>query len=161
MWQEIKQISRFTDKIRYIFYKPGWLPEDMGGYRPAPEVNKASYHKYKTTASSKLNAYILFQFIATLGLTTWFLVNQDKITMLPKIITALVIMITTITSGGLFEMKSWINWAEKLRLIAVLAIGAYLGYIEAVNGLILMYIASYFMFSRIWLTAALKNNTHE
>ena len=161
MWLEIKQISNFTDKIRYLFYKPGWLPKNMGGYRSAPEVNRASYQKYKTNASSKLNAYVLFQFIATLGLTTWFLFNQDKLTMLPKTIVALIIMITTITNSGLFEMKNWINWAEKLRLIIILAIGAYLGYTETLSGLILMYIASYFMISRIWLTIALKNNIHE
>lgn len=157
MGQEMKRISKFTDKLKYVFYKPGWLPKDLGGYRPAPPVNKVTYIKYKTEVSKKINAYVLFQFITILGFTTWFLFNQAHLEMLPKAGSAILIMITAITNGGLFEMKKWIHWAEKMRLIIVLGIGSLLGFLEITDMWVLILIANYFIISRIWLTLALKS----
>ncbi len=161
MWKEMKQIPNVADKVRYVFYKPGWLPKDMGGYRPAPAIEKSTYTKYVTTTSKNLNGYVLFQFMATLVLATWFLLNQASLEIVPKAGVAILIFITAITSGGLFESKKWIRWAEKLRLIAVLAVGAYLGFMELSNLWVLIIIANYYIISSIWLKMALKPNTNE
>ena len=160
MWDEMKQIPSMLDKVRYVFYKPGWLPKTMGGFRPAPVIDKSSYEKFGTKASTKLNAYVLFQFIATLGLTTWFLFNQATLEIVPKAGVALLIFTTAVTSGGLFEMKAWIRWAEKLRLIAVLAVGAYLGFMEISELWVLIIIANYYIISSIWLKMAIKPTTN-
>lgn len=161
MWNDLKQISGVGNSLKYIFYKPGWQPKELGGYQPAPAVNKSSYAKYQTEVPAKLNGYVFFQFIATLGFTTWFLFNQANLELLPKTGAALLIMITAITSGGLFENKKWIHWAEKLRLIIVLGIGSILGFYELTPIWVLIIIANYFIISRIWLTAALKKATDE
>ena len=161
MWKEMKQIPSVIDKVRYLFYKPGWLPKDMGGYRPAPTINKNTYAKYVTKTSTKLNAYVLFQFGATLGLTTWFLFNQASLDIVPKAGVAILIFATAVTSGGLFEMKSWTRWVEKLRLISVLAVGAYLGFMEISELWVLIIIANYYIISSIWLKMALKSTTNE
>jgi len=160
MWKEMKQIPSIIDKTRYVFYKPGWLPKDMGGYRPAPEIDKGTYTKYATSASTKLNAYVLFQFIATLGLTTWFLFNQATLDIIPKAGVAMLIFATAVTSGGLFEMKTWTRWVEKLRLIVVLAVGAYLGFMEISELWVLLVIANYYIISSIWLKMAIKSLTN-
>lgn len=161
MGLEMKNIPRLIDKVRYIFYKPGWLPSELGGYRPAPAVDHATYVKYKTEVSKKINSYVFFQFVATLGFTTWFLFNQASLDMIPKAIAASLIMITAITNGGLFEMKKWIHWAEKFRLILILGIGSYLGFKEISEMWVLILIANYFIISRIWLTMALKTNNND
>lgn len=157
MGHELKQIPRFTDKIKYLFYKPGWLPKELGGYQPAPDVNKSTYKKYDTRVSKLLNSYVLYQFIATLGFTTWFLFNQSELELGPKAAAATLILVTTITSGGLFEMKNWVWWAEKARLIIVALVGAYLAYM-GVGGLLIPTItASYFTISIIWLLIAKRS----
>ncbi|MCF6352503.1 MAG: sterol desaturase family protein [Cyclobacteriaceae bacterium] len=160
MWHEMKQIASIGDKIRYVFYKPGWLPKNMGGYRPAPAVND-TYVKYQTTVSKKVNNYVLFQFLAILVFTTWFLFNQAQLELLPKAGAALLIMVSAITAGGMFEMKKWVHWAEKFRLMVVLAIGAALGFFEIADIWVLITVANYYIISKIWLTMALKTTTNE
>jgi len=160
MWHEMKQIASLGDKIRYMLYKPGWLPKNMGGYRPAPAVN-AAYTKYETSVSKKVNNYVLFQFLAILAFTTWFLFNQAQLELLPKAGAALLIMVSAVTTGGMFEMKNWVHWAEKFRLMVVLAIGAALGFFEMADMWVLIIVANYYIISKIWLTMALKTTTNE
>ena len=62
MGKDLKRIPSWTDKIKYLFKKPGWLPAYLGGYRPAPEVDKTTYQKYDTPAPMMLNLYVLFQY---------------------------------------------------------------------------------------------------
>lgn len=161
MGHEMKQIPRFTDKIRYLFYKPGWLPKELGGYQPAPSIDKATYKKYETKTPKTLNGYVLYQFLATLGFTTWFLFNQADLEILPKAIAASFILITTITSGGLFELKSWVWWTEKARLSIVLLIGLYLGFVLGVGIWVPIAAVSYFLISIVWLLIAQKQNTDD
>ncbi len=161
MWKEMKRMPRFADKINYVFYKPGWLPANLGGYRPAQAVNRTTYAKYETVVSKKINSYVFFQFLSILAFTTWFLFNQAQLALLLKAGAAVLIMITAITAGGMFEMKKWVHWAEKFRLMAVLAIGAALGFFEMANMWVLILVANYYIISKIWLTLALKTTTNE
>lgn len=160
MGHELKQIPRFTDKIKYLFYKPGWLPKELGGYQPAPAVNKETYKKYDAKTSNALNSYVVYQFIATLGFTTWFLFNQANLDLIPKAIAASFIMITTITSGGLFEMKNWVWWAETTRLAIIAVIGGYLFYMNATVWWVPIITSSYFSISMVWLFIAKKSITN-
>lgn len=116
MAQELKQIPSLGDKFRYLFHKPGWLPESMGGYRPAPAVDKAHYHKYDTPAPAVLSYYALFQYIICLGATAVFLFNQGSFSMLEKAIAAVLISISVVNCGVLFEGKRWVYTAEWLRI---------------------------------------------
>ncbi|MBL7852496.1 MAG: sterol desaturase family protein [Cyclobacteriaceae bacterium] len=126
MAQELKQISSWGDKFRYLFKKPGWLPESLGGYRPAPAVDKAHYIKYDTPAPAVLSYYALFQYIICLGATAVFLFNQGTFTMMEKAIAAILISISVVNCGVLFEGKRWVYIAEWLRITlypAALALG--------------------------------------
>jgi hypothetical protein len=116
MAQELKSIRSWGDKIRYLFNKPGWLPESMGGYRPAPAVDKAHYHKYDTPAPTVLSYYTLFQYVICLAATAFFLFNQSAFTMGEKAIAAILISISVVNCGVLFEHKSWVYISEWLRI---------------------------------------------
>ena len=85
MGKDLKRIPSWTDKIKYLFKKPGWLPESLGGYRPAPEVDKLSYKKYDTPAPMSLNLYVLFQYILCLIGTAIFLNKADQFNLGEKI----------------------------------------------------------------------------
>jgi sterol desaturase/sphingolipid hydroxylase (fatty acid hydroxylase superfamily) len=117
MASELKQIPKWADKVRYLFNKPGWMPADLGGYRPAPVVSKATYHKYDTPAPVLLGYYVLFQYTVCLAATAAFLFRQGSFTMMEKAIAAVLISITVVNCGVLFENKRWVVIAEWVRIV--------------------------------------------
>jgi alkylglycerol monooxygenase len=117
MAKEITTIPKWTDRVKYLFKKPGWLPEYMGGYRPAPAVDKDTYVKYSTPAPVLLNYYVLAQYVFCLGVTATLLFKQSLLTMTEKSVMALLISWWVVNCGVLFEQKSWVRVAEYARII--------------------------------------------
>lgn len=116
MADELRTIPRLSDKVKYLFKKPGWLPADMGGYRPAPAVDKDRYRKYDTPAPVLLNYYVLAQYIVCLGATSALLFKQAELSMIQKSAGAILISWWVVNCGVLFEQKVWIKTAEYLRV---------------------------------------------
>jgi len=123
MGNDLKQIKSWKDKIRYLFEKPGWLPDYLGGYRPAPEVDKASYRKYDTPSPVSLNLYVLFQYILCLSGTALFLFKQknpdgtDRFTTGENLFITLLISLVVINCGVLFENRFWVKTTEWIRIV--------------------------------------------
>ncbi|MFZ5972464.1 MAG: sterol desaturase family protein [Bacteroidota bacterium] len=117
MAEELKMIPRWSDKIRYLFKKPGWLPEYLGGYRPAPEVDRTSYRKYDTPAPMRVNYYVLFQYILCLAVTAFFLFKQKEYSLAEKAMATVLISWWVVNCGVLFERKRWVWVAEWLRIL--------------------------------------------
>lgn len=168
MGKDLKLITNWKDKIKYFFMKPGWLPEYLGGYRPAPEVDKEHYHKYNTPATVSLNLYVLFQFILCLGGTALFLFSQklpngsDRFSLLENAGITMLIAIVIVNCSVLFEHKLWVKRAEWLRIFVypvLLSLLTY--YLDWPHWL---WIASgiYFIISALWyfrITKAFENNS--
>lgn len=117
MGKDLKQITRWSDKVKYLFMKPGWLPESLGGYRAAPEVDKSTYKKYETPSHMSLNLYVLFQYVLCLGGTSLFLFNEKGFTMTEKFFIASLIVIVVVNCGVLFENRAWVKWSEWIRIV--------------------------------------------
>jgi sterol desaturase/sphingolipid hydroxylase (fatty acid hydroxylase superfamily) len=117
MADEIKQIPRWTDKVRYLFKKPGWFPKEIGGYRPAPAVDKNTYRKYETPAPVLMNYYVLAQYVVCLGATSALLFKQAVLAPEQKVIGALLISWWVVNCGVLFEQKAWVRTAEYIRIL--------------------------------------------
>ncbi len=117
MSKDIKQIPKWRDRFRYLFMKPGWLPDYMGGYRTAPEVDKATYHKYDTPAPIALNYYVLFQYTLCLLGTALFLFNASKFSLIEKAGITVLISLVVVNCGVLFENKRWVVWSEWIRIV--------------------------------------------
>jgi hypothetical protein len=116
MGKDLKRITSWKDKIKYLFMKPGWLPDYLGGYRAAPPVEKATYQKYDSLSSLSLNLYVLFQYILCLAGTSMFLFNAGKFTLGEKAIITLIISVVVVNCGVLFENRPWIRYAEWIRI---------------------------------------------
>ncbi len=155
MWQEMQQIPRFIDKMKYIFYKPGWLPKELGGYRPAPKVDKTHYQKYDTPASASLNGYILVQYAVLLAAASWFLFNQATMAMGLKVVIALLIGYASVTIGALFESKPWVKWAEAGRIIGYSLTLLYFVYRHSAPEYLRYIALGYALVSFFWLFRAL------
>ena len=160
MLHEMKQIPGIVDKIKYLFYKPGWLPKGLGGYRPAPEVDRINYHKYVTQSATSLNLYVLLQYAILLGVASWFLFFQKDMDMGLKTVIAVLIAIAAVTVGALFENKSWVKWAESFRIIAYALLPVYLVYWQSAPGYLVQIGLGYAILSLIWLFKALSSTNN-
>ncbi|EAZ82753.1 sterol desaturase family protein [Algoriphagus machipongonensis] len=116
MKEELKQIHGFSDKIKYLFNKPGWLPSYLGGYRAPKEID-ASYQKFDTVVPSSINWYIFLQYGLLLILTGFFLFQINSFDWLAKVGVSLLIAWTTVSFSGIFEKRSWYFPQEFLRVI--------------------------------------------
>ncbi|MEQ8361769.1 MAG: sterol desaturase family protein [Cyclobacteriaceae bacterium] len=157
MGKDLKRIEKWSDKVKYLFKKPGWLPESLGGYRAAPEVDKATYKKYETPAPVALNYYVLFQYALCLVGTGLFLFKQDEFLLGEKVFFTIIISIVVVNSGVLFENKPWVRWAEWIRIIVYPAL--LVTFTLLFNWpLILVGVAvTYLFISGIWFYSITKN----
>lgn len=117
MAHDLKRIPKWKDRIRYLFMKPGWMPSYLGGYRPAPEVDRSTYRKYDTPSPLSLNLYVLFQYTLCLIGTSLFLFNAGSFSLGEKIFITVIISLTVVNCGVLFEQRRWVKWSEWIRII--------------------------------------------
>lgn len=107
------------DKLKILFYKPGWLPDYLGGYQAPPAV-PADYTKYDTAVSPGVRNYIFLQFAVLSGVTTLFLFMNESFTWYNVVAYALWITWTTVMFGFFAERNDWITKAaEVLRLLTL------------------------------------------
>lgn len=159
MAEEMKMITSWRDKIRYMFNKPGWMPEYLGGHRPAPPVDKALYQKYDTPSPVALNYYVLFQYIVCLAGTALFLFNQSKFTLTEKAIIAVMISVVVVNCGVLFENKSWVKVSEWIRIITYPAGLIMVTFLYNLSFNYIIVAAIYFIISCAWFYS-LSHNPH-
>ena len=156
MLADIKQIPKWSDKLKYVFQKPGWLPESLGGYRAPYDIDKKTYKKFDLHAIKAVNTYVFVQYIVLLVGTAFFLFNLAKFDddLLQKTILALMIIVATVTFGGLFENKRWSRPLEYLRLIASPIVIWYY-FLDASFNTLLLGVSALFIFgSIVWLYRA-------
>lgn len=150
MGRDLKRIPLWRDRVKYLFMKPGWLPDYLGGYRPAPEVDPSSFRKYDTPSPLSLNLYVLFQYILCLGGTALFLFNAGKFSIVEKGFITLLITVTVVNCGVLFEQRKWVKWAEWIRIftypLLLTVLTAWLDWSIWFHGLSLIY----FLISFTW-----------
>ncbi len=127
MWKELRQIPRWSDRLRYLFYKPGWLPDYMGGYRPPPAVNRKEYSKFDTPVPKKIKIYVLLQYPLLTGLAAGFLYYEGSLDMPVKVGIALLIAFAVLSIGRLLERQPHAGRVELLRLAAFALMAAWLG----------------------------------
>lgn len=155
MWQQLRTIRRWTDKIRYLIKKPGWMPEDQGGYTPAPHVEKSTYRKFETTNIYRVNWYVLYQYLLALAATSFFLFNQDQYSTVEKSVIAGLIILTITYCGLLFENKKWVVHAEQIRITIVSGLILFQSYQTNWDFIWLFLSVFYFVLSIIWVSSLL------
>lgn len=158
MGKDLRRIPYWTDKIKYLFKKPGWLPEYLGGYRPAPPVDKLSYKKYDTPAPMALNLYVLFQYVLCLIATALFLNNADRFNLAEKFFITVLVSIVVINSGVLFEQRTWAKYAEWLRIILYPLLLVFLTFFNNWSPAFYAVAAAYFSISIFWFYAIQKRH---
>ena len=158
MSKDMKRIPSWSDKIKYIFMKPGWLPASLGGYRAAPEVDRALYKKYETPAPMLLNLYVLFQFVLCLAGASLFLFFAKEFNLPEKAFISLLITLVVVNCGVLFENRSWGVYSERIRIFLYPALLAILTYLNGWSVWLYLLSATYFIISIGWFSFIQRRN---
>jgi sterol desaturase/sphingolipid hydroxylase (fatty acid hydroxylase superfamily) len=120
-WVELFGWARATrhwrDKVRVFLKPPGWLPDDLGGFQPAPPVDDPGA-RYDPSVARLTAAYAIVQFVQIFALALAFIVVSDTLPFVELAIIAAGVTWGLVNLGGLFDAASWAGRSEWLRLLA-------------------------------------------
>jgi len=119
MYQKARSM-KWADRFKMIFARPGWLPDYMGGTVTVKEVDRATYKKYDADTNLYFKIYAVVQFFILLGGSILYMVHYKEMSSFYKVIFFLLILITMLITGAIFENKRWIIFAEYTRLVLVM-----------------------------------------
>jgi alkylglycerol monooxygenase len=155
MKNELGQIPKWSDKLRYLFNKPGWLPEYLGGYRAVKEVPR-EYKKFDTTVPQPLNHYVFYQYVILMGITAFFLFNLGDFDWLLKIGLSAMIIWSTVSFSAIFEQSRWYHVQEIIRVALLTLTMWWIARELLAENIILISLSMYLLSSYFWLW---KNGT--
>ncbi len=115
--------QKVTDFLKVFYKGPGWVPAYLG----APPQPKQPFVKYDNQIPKRLNYYILSQYVILLGLVSAYLLMGDKFSdgygearsQWAIVLGGLLIFISSMSLGGMLELKKWSPITEIIRLPAI------------------------------------------
>lgn len=119
MFQKARDMN-WVDKFKMIFARPGWLPEYLGGPVEVKEVDKTVYQKYDADTTIYFKIYAVVQFFITLSASMMFMMHFKEMSLFYKTVFFMLILITMLITGAIFENKRWVVIAEYARLVLVM-----------------------------------------
>lgn len=119
LFRKAHRTSRLGDRLRLFLAPPGWQPAELGGFEPPPEVDRATYQKFRTPLARGLALYAFAQFALVLIAVTWMLFRQQEATLPLRSLAALAAVLSLAAVGGLLERKPWAFALEWARLAAL------------------------------------------
>jgi hypothetical protein len=150
---------RLREKIKMVFAKPGWTPTG-----PSPQEQIAAVDlnrdKYDTRTPNGLNIYVFVQFIFILWAVVAYMNHFDTMSVFYQWFFAGLMLLSMTISGGIFENKKWVFFAEYVRLIMVaisVSIFYYQWYIEWFVPMVVFASISTAIFY-IWFSISLSRN---
>lgn len=145
MMQKAKQMV-WTDKLKLIFARPGWLPSYLGGFQTVKEVNTNLYTKYDLDTNQYFKIYAVVQFFVLLWGGVQYMAHFKEISSFYKIVFFALLLITMLITGAIFENKKWMLYAEYVRLaLVVVALNTFY-YFWYINWFNVMMISSVALF---------------
>jgi alkylglycerol monooxygenase len=116
MFKAAAAMQRWQDKLKIIFARPGWLPEELGGFQQPkePEENRTIYD---TTVSLSSRIYVAAQFVLILWGIVSYMMFFDELNWFYRILFFGILTITLLICGAILENKSWVVKAETVRII--------------------------------------------
>ena len=161
MWQAARQMPKWRDKVKMIFAKPGWLPEEMGGYQDAPAIEKND-QKYNNDNRS-MRIYVTVQFLLiTCGLIAYMYHFENLSVFFQWTLAGLLILSATIC-GAILENKKWLYIAEYAKLIMTVLCLNVLYYLNYMDWFLIMLICSSigFLLLVTWFTLGWKHISYK
>jgi hypothetical protein len=123
LFGKARRAARLGDRLRLFLRPPGWQPDDLGGFEPPPEVDRATYRKFETPLTPRLASYVLAQFTVVLLGTTWLLFHLAQLGLAQRAVAAVAAVAGLVVMGGLMEGRRWASSLEWARLAALPLVG--------------------------------------
>ena len=146
------------NKLKVWFAKPGWQPAEMGGMRPIPEVDPATFVKYDPRIPGGSGTYVFFHFVLTIPIfVVYALLVGANVFSVAGIGGGLFILFALFNIGMIMEGRSYMFGLELFRNLLMGVGGLWLGYINGMAltlGLPLLVLG---LGSAIWFTRYWKN----
>jgi sterol desaturase/sphingolipid hydroxylase (fatty acid hydroxylase superfamily) len=117
--RKARRTGRLADRVRLFLSPPGWQPAEMGGFEPPPEVDRATYQKFRPPLPRGLALYAFAQFVLVLLGTTGLLFRQQEMALPLRALGAAIAVVGLVAVGGLLERKAWVIALEWLRWAAL------------------------------------------
>jgi hypothetical protein len=133
MFNQVYHTPGWSNKIKVLAYKPGWRPQELGGYQSAPEIDHKNYSKFNLHPTPQLAYYVLSQFAILLGVTTYFLFQINEFELLNKLYISGFLIWSVAQLGLLLEDKRAYLWAELPRALAFITGIIYFQIISPIN----------------------------
>jgi hypothetical protein len=119
MWDVARRAKRPLDKLRVLWKRPGWRPDDLGGSVGPSEVDRAALVKYDVPLPRAVALYVLAQFVAVNIGTVAFLYESDRLGPPARAAGALAVVWSLASLGGLLDRRPWAVGLETARWLAV------------------------------------------
>ncbi|HRF77236.1 MAG TPA: sterol desaturase family protein [Chitinophagales bacterium] len=103
LFADLSKTKKLTDKLKLLFFPPGWFPQELGGPQSAPEITPDIAVKYNTVIPVKLNYYVLVQFVIILGLASLFLFTYESYDLTTGLIFMALILFSITSIGMILE----------------------------------------------------------
>jgi alkylglycerol monooxygenase len=125
VWVELggiaRQSSRFSDRLRVFWKRPGWRPAELGGFVPPPEIDPRNPPaKFETNVPRGLVLYAFLQLLSVLLLSAVLLRNQDRLAAPPLVSGSVGVVAALVCLAGLLEVRPWALPLELLRILLFL-----------------------------------------
>jgi len=117
LWHSARKTHRLSDKVAVFLKPPGWFPDDLGGFRAPPEIERP-FVRFDTPCSPRMGAYAIFQFVQLLALLMALLILGTDAGAAATLGCAALIAWGLTAIGGLLENHEWAQRAEWVRVIA-------------------------------------------
>ena len=115
--QKTVQTPGFTNKLKAIFYGPGW------SYSAITE--KEITTKYRVPLSTKTIIYLAFMFLQTIGLSSYVLFAYKTLPANNVVVLAVISLFSLWSIGNLADNKSYAISVEIIRVVGLLSLAAY------------------------------------
>ena len=118
MWEVARRAERPLDKLRVLWKRPGWRPDELGGTVAPREVDEATLVKYDVPVPRGVALYVLAQFVAVNVGTVAFLYESGRLGMPVRAAAAAAIVWSLASLGGLLDRRPWAAGLEAARQLA-------------------------------------------
>lgn len=114
--KQAARVRNIRDFFLVLIKPPGWRPSYLGGPIVPKEID--THRKlYDADTTQRMHIYIFVQFLLLLGFTSFFLFGIEHFSDTQKLAAIGFIVLSTITTGTLFENRSWSKVLEAVRLV--------------------------------------------
>ncbi len=118
LWNDMKQATHFSDKIKLWFMPPGWRPRNLPPYeKKNPHTNAKNQIKYQTRALNGSSAYLISQLVILMGTLQFVINDKSPLSTIEKIIVSLCLWAGVTIWAAILESKPWAKTAELVRIV--------------------------------------------